>query len=143
MIKRAIALVIAKEASGIPARWLVVERPPDDEDLPGVWGLPAGSFGEDETVDQLIGRIGRDKLGVELEAGARLNEGVAERPWGRLEMTLWSARIRSGTPEVPQPVDDITQYVDTRWAYPIDLVPGAREGSLCCRLAVRWAARSN
>ena len=143
MIKRAVALVIAKEASGIPARWLVVERPPDDEDLPGVWGLPAGSLLAGETVDELIRRIGRDKLGVELEAGVQLIEGSAERPWGRLEMALWSARILTGVPSVPQPVDDVTQYVDARWAYPIDLVPGAREGSLCCRLAVRWAARAN
>lgn len=37
------------------SKFLVVQRPKDDEDLPNVWGLPAGSLMEEESfVDAVI-----------------------------------------------------------------------------------------
>lgn len=147
MIKRAIALVILPDRPGVGPGWLLVRRPPDDEDLPGVWGLPAGTFDGEETVEQLVRRIGRDKLGVDLEPGVFLVDGASERASGRpsyrLEMALWSARVASGAPSVPQQIAGVTQYVDARWGDPGDLLPGAREGSLCCRLGVSWSSRAD
>ena len=99
----AIALVIEESVASGPRgtagallRWLLVRRPEDDPDLPGVWGLPAGSHAEGETDEALVRRIGREKLGVETADLGRLCEGHLERPGYRLEMRLHAARNRCG-----------------------------------------------
>ena len=51
-------------------------------------------------------------------------------------MTDWTARVSAGEPAVPQPGPN-TQYTDLRWGEPAELVPAAREGSLCCRVLLR------
>lgn len=142
----AIALVIEESvASGPPGtagallRWLLVRRPEDDPDLPGVWGLPAGSHAEGETDEALVRRIGREKLGVETADLGRLCEGHLERPGYRLEMRLHAARIAEGEPRVPQSVPGITQYCEWGWKPPVELRDGADRGSLCCRLALDFA----
>ena len=140
-VKRAAALVIRDPDAATLDRWLLVRRPSDDEELPGIWGLPAGSFAAGESVEDLVARIGRDKLGVDLLPGRRLEAGAAERAGHRLEMELWSASIEAGSPRVPQPVPGVTQYEEWRWSEPRDLETGARAGSLCCRLASRVAGR--
>lgn len=137
--KRSVALVIEEpEASG--PRWLLVQRPFDDGDLPGEWGLPAGSLEPGETPEALVRRIGRQKLGVVLTPARELASGRAVRPGYMLEMTLWAARIASGTVEVPRPDATVTQYRDWGWRPPEALSPGAARGSLCCRLGLEWAA---
>jgi isopentenyldiphosphate isomerase len=121
--KRSVSLVIEG-----PEGLLLVRRPDDDESLPGVWGLPAVSLAPGESEEDAVRRAGRDKLGVELEP---------VEPVGRLEtMTDWQARIDSGEPAVPQPGPN-TQYTDLRWGEPAELVPAARQGSLCCRVLLR------
>lgn len=111
-----------------PEGLLLVRRPDDDEDLPGVWGLPAVSLAPGESEEEAVRRAGRDKLGVEVEPVERV---------GREEsMTDWEARIVSGHPVVPQP-GTRTQYTELRFGEPSDLVPAAREGSLCCRVLLR------
>jgi NUDIX domain-containing protein len=118
--KRSVSLVIEG-----PEGLLVVRRPDDDADLPGVWGLPAVSLAAGESEEDAVRRAGRDKLGVELEPVERVGrEGT---------MTDWQARILSGEPAVPQPGPH-TQYTDLRWGEPSELLPAAREGSLCCRV---------
>lgn len=137
----ALALVIEDPASaGGAPRWLLVRRPDDDPDLPGVWGLPAGSHAEGETDDALVRRIGREKLGVETEDLGRLSEGYLDRTGYRLEMRLHAARIVAGEPRVPQSVPGVTQYSEWGWRPPVELRDGARRGSLCCRLALDLAA---
>lgn len=143
-VKRSIA-VIVREGDGAGAgargcgpgpRWLLVRRPDDDEDLPGVWGLPAGSYEPDETDVDLVRRIGREKLGIDLEPGVPVASGSAERPGYALEMDLWTAAIVSGVPEVGPGGGARTRYSDWRWDDPSALEDGAREGSLCCRLGL-------
>ena len=58
---------------------LVVQRPYCDEDLPGAWGLPAGSLKDGETFESAVLRAGRDKLGVELKVVKLINEGEIDR----------------------------------------------------------------
>lgn len=111
-----------------PRGLLLVRRPDDDEDLPGLWGLPAASLAEGETEEDAVRRTGREKLGVELEPLRPLG---SDGP-----MTDWQARIVSGEPSVPQPGPH-TQYTRLRWGGPLDLVPAAREGSLCSRVLLR------
>jgi hypothetical protein len=51
-------------------------------------------------------------------------------------MTDFGAEVVSGEPSVPQPGPN-TQYAELRWGEPADLVPAAREGSLCSRVLLR------
>jgi len=131
-VRRAVSLVI--HTPGSPDRVLVVLRPPDDPDLPDVWGLPAGRIDVDEELEAAARRTGREKLGVELEGIAPIRSGAVSRPGYRLEMDLVRARISSGEPSVPRPVPGITQYVRWRWAQPDVLRPAHEQGSLCCTL---------
>jgi 8-oxo-dGTP pyrophosphatase MutT (NUDIX family) len=121
--KRSISLVIES-----PDGVLLVRRPDDDESLPGVWGLPAASLFEDESEEDAVRRAGREKLGVEVLPLQPIgNDGA---------MTDWEARIVDGRPSVPQPGPN-TQYAQLRWGDARDLVPAARQGSLCSRVLLR------
>jgi len=107
---------------------LLVRRPHDDESLPGVWGLPAASLLGDESEEDAVRRAGREKLGVEVLPLQPIGADGA--------MTDWEARIVEGRPSVPQPGPN-TQYAQLRWGDPRDLVPAARQGSLCSRVLLR------
>jgi 8-oxo-dGTP diphosphatase len=134
-VKHCVALVIGAGAG--PGRVLLVQRPRDDEDLPGVWGLPAASLRAGETLEDAAHRAARDKLGVAIEIGAVLNDGSQDRGSHRLEMRLVEARIRSGTPRTDTACDDgTTRYQAWRWGARSELRPAAERGSLCSRLAL-------
>ena len=135
MIKESVSFVVRHHDD--PALVLAVRRPPDDDDLPDAWGLPAGSLRGDESGEDAVRRAGRDKLGVELEVGAVLEEGAIERPGYTLRMRLYEASVRRGEPRVPQPTPGVTQYTELDWATPDRFEPAARAGSLCCRLYLR------
>lgn len=135
-VKRSIAFAVHR--GGDRETVLAVRRPDDDRDLPGHWGLPAGSLREGETWEEAVLRAGPEKLGVELAVGPRMNEGRAERDGEVLHMRLYDARIMKGRPEVPQPADDVTQYTDWEWAPPDRLEAAAGEGSLCSALYLEW-----
>jgi ADP-ribose pyrophosphatase YjhB (NUDIX family) len=121
--KRSVSLVIDG-----PEGLLLVRRPDDDECLPGVWGLPAASLAERESEEDAVRRAGREKLGVEV---------LPLRAIGADEgMTDWETRIVDGRPSVPQ-AGPHTQYAALRWGDPRELVPAARQGSLCSRVLLR------
>jgi 8-oxo-dGTP diphosphatase len=111
---------------------LAVKRPEEDE-LAGVWGLPATSLKDGEAWEDAVIRAGKEKLGVRLEVKGMLNEGRLERQDYILYMKLYEARIAKGKPEVPQPFAG-TQYVAWKWAKPEELEYAASKGSLCSRL---------
>lgn len=130
-VKYAVALVIDQpDGPGL----LVVQRPPDDDRLPNVWGLPAGSRREGETSEEAAVRAGREKLGVELRIRRKLGEGELDRGDHVLQMDEYEVVILSGEPAVPQPIPGVTQYVQWRWGGPDNLTEAAREGSLCSRI---------
>ncbi|PYS35639.1 MAG: DNA mismatch repair protein MutT, partial [Acidobacteria bacterium] len=60
-LKHSVAVMIVRRD-----QILAVRRPEDDDELPGIWGLPAATLRGGETVEDVIARIGRDKLGVKL-----------------------------------------------------------------------------
>lgn len=111
-----------------PGGLLLVRRPDDDESLPGVWGLPAVSLAPGESEEEAVRRAGREKLGVDVRTVRPVGEEGSMRDW--------EAEIVSGEPSVPQPGPH-TQYVGLRYGEPGELVPAAREGSLCCRVLLR------
>src|SRR5437588_7900107 len=124
-VKRSVAVMIFEGN-----RVLSLRRSDEDEELPGIWGLPAGTFRDAETIHDLIMRIGRDKLGVELEPVRKLLSGKQFRSQYLLEMDLWEAAMK-GTPARPE----------WRWATIESLQPGAAAGSLCCQLAMQKKSR--
>jgi 8-oxo-dGTP diphosphatase len=111
-----------------PEGLLLVKRPDDDEDLPGVWGLPAATLAQGESEQDAVRRAGRDKLGVEV----RPLEAIGTDGF----MTDWAAELVSGQPAVPQPGQH-TQYAELRWGEPSELLPAARRDSLCSRVLLR------
>ena len=132
MIKRAVSLAIRHPSD--TGRVLAVRRPPDDDDLPDAWGLPAGSLRADESWQDAARRAGREKLGVELAVGELLEEGELGRAGYTLHMRLYEARIVAGEPSVPQSSPGVTQYSALDWATADRFAPAAQAGSLCCRL---------
>jgi hypothetical protein len=131
-VKRSISLVIEG-----PAGVLLVRRPDDDDNLPGVWGLPATSLRQGESEHDALLRAGREKLGVEVEP----LRPVGEETGDLVSMRDWAARVVEGTPEVPQPGEG-TQYVSLRWGNTAELAPAARAGSLCARVLLRAVGSS-
>lgn len=109
---------------------LLVRRPDDDDELPGIWGLPAGTCRGTERTEDVIRRIGRDKLGVTLSAARQLSSGTQERPAYRLEMELWEATM-----------EGIPTLSEWQWSGFDLLKPGAAKGSLCCTLAIKSKGR--
>jgi ADP-ribose pyrophosphatase YjhB (NUDIX family) len=120
-VKRSVAVLIRHGD-----RFLSTRRADDDDELPGVWGLPAGTYRGSETLENLVTRIGREKLRVPLIPVRRLAIGRQERERYVLEMELWEVEM-SGTPRHPA----------WKWAEREILELGESQGSLCCRLALQ------
>ena len=137
-VREAVSYVIYKPGS---EEFLIVLRPEDDTDLPGVWGLPAGSKKDGESWEEAVLRAGMEKLGVELRILRVLADGEAEREGYTLRMRLYEAAIAAGGPRVPGPFGG-TRYEAWRWGVAEDLQEAASRGSLCCRLYLargeRW-----
>ena len=119
-VKRSVAVLVRNGDTILSTR-----RPDDDDELPGVWGLPAGSYRGLETLEELIRRLGHDKLGVSLKPKHKLGAGIQTRERYILEMDLWEAEM-FGVPDHPS----------WQWATAEILETGKLQGSLCCRLAL-------
>ena len=109
---------------------LAVRRAEDDDELPGIWGLPAGTRRNPETPEDVIRRIGSDKLGATLKPVRKLISGQQMRRGYLLEMELWEASME-GSPTWPE----------WQWASLDLLRPGAARGSLCCELCIKSKSR--
>ena len=122
-VKRSVAVLVRNVRR--EDRILSTRRADDDDELPGVWGLPAGSYRGLESLEDLVTRIGRDKLGVSLIPIRKLAQGIQLRERYRLEMELWEAEM-AGEPQHPA----------WQWVEAETLQPGKLQGSLCCSLAL-------
>ncbi len=143
--KRAVALVIHDKSRYDQGQYdkdrqhlLVVRRPPEDDRLPNVWGLPAATLRVGESYEDAAVRAGQEKLGVKIRIVGEIAEGTADRGDHILHMKEFEVEIAEGTPSVPQsiaqPIGGVTQYVACKWGEPNDLIEATRKGSLCCRL---------
>lgn len=132
-VKKAVFAVVENPQDS--REYLAVKRPEDDEDLPGVWGLPATSLGEEEDYEDALKRVGEEKLGVKLDIGQKIGAGDIEREKYVLHGEEYFAELLEGEPEVPQEGEPGTQYTATRWASgPNILREAADMGSLCCKI---------
>jgi ADP-ribose pyrophosphatase YjhB (NUDIX family) len=133
-VQRSVSIAIGRAENA--GEVLIVRRPPDDAELPNLWGLPAATLRKGETWEDAARRAAMGKLGVGIEVQRELHRGRIERKDYVLEMRLLRARISEGTPTVPQADTSVTQYADWRWGQTEDLVPAAEKGSLCSRLYI-------
>src|SRR6266850_1960767 len=118
-IKHSVAVLIRRGDEILSTR-----RPDNDDELPGIWGLPAGTARGEETTAEVISRIGHDKLGVKLTPLRRLALGAQNREKYRLEMELWEVSM-----------DGQLRHPNWQWGSLELLKPGKEAGSLCCELA--------
>jgi ADP-ribose pyrophosphatase YjhB (NUDIX family) len=139
-VKRSVSFVLRSDDD--PSLVLAVRRPPDDDDLPNAWGLPAGSLRGEESWQDAVRRAARDKLGVDVDVGRLLEEGEVERAGYTLRMRLFDTRVIRGEPHVPQCAPGVTQYTALDWAPADRFVPAADAGSLCCRLYLTHVERA-
>ena len=116
---------------------MIIKRPSDDEDLPNVWGLPAGSVKLNETYEEAIVRAGKNKLCVELKVGKLIGRGNLDRGNYILHGEEYEAEIISGVPKVPQENTEGTQYQDWKYGTYEDLKEAASKHSLCCNLYLK------
>lgn len=133
-LKYAISYVIYNKDR---SKFLIVQRPSDDETLPNLWGLPAGSVKGNETFEEAIIRSGKEKLGVTLKLLRFIGRGNIERKDYILHMEEYEAEIIAGKPKVPQSVQGITQYQSWKWGIASDLKDAANKGSLCSQIYLR------
>ena len=119
------------------SKFLTVKRPLDEKDHPGTWGLPAGSVKKGESFEDALLRAGKQKLGVQLKLVRLINQGTIERDTYLLFMKMFEVEIIAGEPEVPQPVEGMTQYTEWRWGIADDLIAAAKVGALCCQLFLK------
>lgn len=142
-VKHAVSFIVRRGPPSDP-ELLAVERPPDDEELPDVWGLPAASLRPGESWWGAVRRAGRDKLGLELGALRLRNQGRAVRAEYTLRMRLFEGEVTGGEPSVKGPPrdPDVTRYTRWSWMRPERLVEAAEHGSLCTRLCLDWLAGS-
>ena len=134
-VREAAALVIASPDDS--SKVLMVRRPEDDGDLPGMWGLPAITCRNAELQDMAALRIGSQKLGVIVQLGRRLASGTQERQGYTLDMALYEASLEGSSPELPNRSNapsNVTFYTDWRWDAPSSLQESADKGSLCSKL---------
>jgi 8-oxo-dGTP pyrophosphatase MutT (NUDIX family) len=137
---QAVSVVIYENSSG--DRVLAVRRPDEaGESFAGMWGLPAATVGEDETPEEAVRRLGRQKLGMTLEVGDEIIRESEESDGDRLKMVLFEAKAEEAEPKLVREWDpkDVTYYTAWKWAEASVFEPTAEAGSLCCRLFLEKA----
>ena len=130
-IRYAVAYVIYNKDR---SKFLIVQRPSDDENLPNVWGLPAGSVKDKETFEESVIRSGREKLGVVLKPIRFIGRSNLDRGDYILHLEEYEVEVLKGDPKVPQPIKGVTQYQSWRWGVSSELKDAAGKGSLCSQI---------
>ena len=137
-VRRAVAVAVRREDGLL----LAVRRPDEPgEELPGVWGLPAATLHEGESVEDGVRRLGREKLGGELTPLRALAAGDERREGYALRMTVYEASL-AGEPRLPArtPGATSTLYEAFDWLPLASFEEAAARGSLCCRLLLETDA---
>ena len=132
-VKCSVAAVVRRQGS--PGAFLAVRRPPDDEHLPNVWGLPAVTLRDGELPEAALRRLGEEKLGARLEPTRFIGIKAADRGSHLLILMDLEATVVAGEPSVEAARTGGTAYVDQRWTSdPRLLRDAAARGSVCSRI---------
>lgn len=132
--REAVSLVITDDDN----KFLTVKRAVNpNDDLGGVWGLPAVLLKEGESHKDAALRVGRQKLGVDIELGTKIGDSTHERKAYILHLTDYEAKIVKGIPTVPQGQSDqsIIHYAECKFSSdPAILLKAAKKGSQCTQI---------
>lgn len=123
--RHAISIVIQNENDEI----LFALRSANKSSYPLAWSLPSHYVSENESPKDTVKRIGKNKLGIELEIGELLNEGKSDRGDFILFMHDYSATITNGEPNIVS-----NDYVELIWAEPHSQLNSMKVMGDCCRL---------
>mgnify|MGYP001329846084 CR=1 FL=1 len=117
-------------------RFLAVRRPPTDDELPNVWGLPAITLRPGELPEQGLRRVGREKLAAEIEPTRFVGIKAADRGTYELILMVVEARLSgAAAPSVSEARPEGTAYVAQQWTEdPFLLQEAAQNGSLCSQV---------
>jgi ADP-ribose pyrophosphatase YjhB (NUDIX family) len=130
--KEAVSLVITDNDDN----FLAVKRADDpNDDLAGVWGFPAVTLKQDESHQEASLRVGRQKLGVDIELGEKIGDSTHDRNTYVLHLTDYKAKITHGTPTAPQSDTSVSQYAECKFTDDRTILfEAARKGSQCTQL---------
>lgn len=129
----AVAAVVRRSSSR--SEFLAVKRPPDDDSLPNVWGLPAVSLQNGELPEHAVRRIGREKLNTEIEPVRFVGIKSTLRTNYELILMDIEALVSGAEPSVHTALTLRTRYVDQQWTSDLHLlIDAARQGSICCQV---------
>lgn len=132
-VKCSVAAVVRRV--GAPGEFLAVRRPPDDDHLPNVWGLPAVSLRDGELPEAALRRLGEEKLGARLEPTRFIGIKAADRGDYLLILMDLEAKVVTGEPSVQAARTLGTAYVEQRWTSDARLLrDAAARGSVCSRI---------
>ena len=138
-------------------RFVIVQRPASDPDLPNVWGLPAGlhqpapsSNAEHMNTrewEHSVQESGRKKLGVaSLRVVKQLGrEARLAREQYDLVMRQFICRLDPSAPAIACPqrdFPDVTQYQQWRYGSAEEITEAALKGSLCCQMYLEFIKQS-
>jgi len=124
-------------------KFVAVKRPEDDEDLPGVWGLPAGSVKEDESFEEACIRLAKKKLGVDIKILKFIGRGNIDRKEYILHGEEFLVEIVAGNINVNQEEITGTKYADWKWALSEDLKEASSKGSLCSSIYLNYCGKGS
>lgn len=130
-VRHAVAIAITNEKGEL----LIIKRPETDQELGGLWGLPALARDPSENQYSVAEQVGPRKLGVTVAIGKKIGEQVMDRGGYILRLADYAGTIVEGTPSVPQPDETIVQYTDVKYTSdPTVLCISALKGSVCSRV---------
>lgn len=123
-----------------PHQFLAVKRPPTDDELPNVWGLPAVTLEPGELPEDGLRRVGKTKLATEIEPVRFVGARVAERDTYELILMDIEAHLTGPSPSVHEAHPEGTKYVDQQWTEDLRLLrEAAQQGSLCSQVLLEDA----
>lgn len=140
-VKCTVAAVVRNPAN--EREFLAVKRPPDDDRLPSVWGLPAVTLQPGELPEDGLRRIGREKLAAAIEPTRLV--GIKSSDRGDYELILMDieARLVGPEPDVSRATTAATRYVGQQWTGDLLVLrEAARKGSVCSQVLLEAAGVS-
>ena len=124
-VKHAISVVIEIDDGLV----LFALRSQMKDSYPLTWSLPSHYVKPGESPGETVKRIGKGKLGVELEILELLNEGSSERDEYILFMHDYKVKILEGVPALHS-----TDYIELKWGKPEVQLHSMSVMGDCCRL---------
>lgn len=128
-VKYSVAVVL-RNSKG---EYLAVQRPMDDEDHKGHWGLPAVSLKSGETPDQAAIRACQEKLCCNGDIKRFL--GIMYQKRNKYDMFLMDIEMalnEESQPDVQKSNTASTKYIEQLWTDdPMLMMPAAKDGSCC------------